>query len=43
VVATCLYWVGHAYAGVLGRRPVHRERLTAKTLARALTHSWAIV
>lgn len=42
-IATALYWLAHAYAGVLGRRLATRERLTAGALARALGHDWALV
>ena len=42
VIAACLYWLAHAYATVLGRRLLHRELLTAKTLWHALIHDWAI-
>jgi hypothetical protein len=42
-IATGLYWLGHAYAGALGRRLQGGETLTAATLRRALAHDWAIV
>lgn len=41
-LATCLYWLAHAYATVLGRRLVHEELLTPMTLWRALVQNWAI-
>jgi hypothetical protein len=43
VFATLLYWLAHAYADLLGRRLDTGERLTVRTLARALAHDWAIV
>jgi len=43
VIAAALYWFAHAYAEVLGRRLVRHERLSARTLMRALGHDWAIV
>jgi hypothetical protein len=43
VIAAALYWLAHAYAGVLGRRLTLHERLTAGALVRALGHDWAIV
>src|SRR5271168_3994590 len=42
-IAAALYWFAHAYAEVLGRRLVRHERLSARTLMRALGHDWAIV
>jgi hypothetical protein len=42
-IAAALYWLAHAYAGVLGRRMSSGERLTATALARALAHDWALV
>jgi hypothetical protein len=42
-IAAGLYWLAHAYAGVLGRRLVSGGRLTAGALARALAHDWALV
>ncbi len=42
VIAACLYWLAHAYATVLGRRLIHQELLTARTLWHALIHDWAI-
>lgn len=41
--ATLLYWLAHAYADLLGRRLETGERLTLRTLGRALMHDWAIV
>jgi len=41
-VATALYWLAHAYAGVLGRRLSSGERLTLGGLGRALWHDWAV-
>jgi hypothetical protein len=41
--AVLLYWLAHSYADLLGRRLDTGERLTARTLARALAHDWAIV
>lgn len=43
VIAAALYWLAHAYAGVLGQRLAQQERLTAGSLGRALAHDWAIV
>jgi hypothetical protein len=43
VIAAALYWLAHAYAGVLGRRLTLQQRLTAGALARALGHDWAIM
>lgn len=42
-LAAALYWLAHAYAGVLGRRLDTGERLTAVALLRALGHDWALV
>jgi hypothetical protein len=42
-IAAALYWLAHAYASVLGRRLASGERLTARALARALAHDWALV
>jgi hypothetical protein len=42
-LAAALYWLAHAYAGVLGRRLTHHERLSVPTLARALAHDWSLV
>jgi hypothetical protein len=41
--ATLLYWLAHSYADLLGRRIETGERLTVRSLARALAHDWAIV
>jgi hypothetical protein len=43
LIAAALYWVAHAYAGLLGRRLLERERLSAATLGRALARDVAIV
>jgi hypothetical protein len=43
VVATALYWFAHAYSGLLGRRLLTRERLTAGALWHALVRDWALV
>jgi hypothetical protein len=43
VIAAALYWLAHAYAGVLGRRLDAHERLSAGALGRALARDWAIV
>jgi hypothetical protein len=43
VFATLLYWLAHAYADLLGQRLETGERLTVRTLGRALAHDWAIV
>jgi len=42
-IATAMYWLAHAYAGVLGRRLTTHERLSASALARALGHDWTLV
>lgn len=42
-IATVLYWLAHAYAGLLGRRLAHGERLSAGALWRALVHDWSLV
>lgn len=42
-IAAGLYWLAHAYAGVLGRRLTHGGHLTATALARALVRDWALV
>jgi hypothetical protein len=42
-IAAALYWLAHAYAGVLGERLARQERLTLRALARALGHDRAIV
>ena len=42
-IAAALYWLAHAYAGVLGQRLEQQERLTAASLGRALAHDWAIM
>lgn len=43
VFATLLYWLAHSYADLLGSRLESGERLTLRTLGRALAHDWAIV
>jgi hypothetical protein len=43
IIAASLYWLAHAYASALGRRLITHERLTARTLSRALIRDWAIV
>jgi hypothetical protein len=43
LVATGLYWLAHAYAGLLGRRLLAQEHLTAAALWDALAHDWALV
>jgi hypothetical protein len=42
-IAAALYWLAHAYAELLGRRLVLRERLTVGALGRALAHEAAIL
>jgi hypothetical protein len=42
-VAASLYWLAHAYAGVLGRRLSTGERLSVGALLRALGHDWAVI
>jgi hypothetical protein len=43
LLAAALYWLAHAYSGVLGRRLTHHERLSVPALTRALSHDWALV
>jgi hypothetical protein len=43
VIAAALYWLAHAYAGVLGSRLTSQRRLTVAALVRALAHDWAIM
>jgi hypothetical protein len=43
VIAAALYWLAHAYSGLLGRRLALHERLSARTLMRALAHDWPIL
>ncbi len=43
IIAAALYWLLHAYSSLLGRRLATGERLTARTLSRAVLHDWAIV
>jgi hypothetical protein len=42
-IATCLYWLAHAYAGILGSRLASRERLSARALLDALIHDLALL
>ncbi len=42
-LAAGLYWLAHAYAGLLGRRLTHDERLSAIALSRALAHDWSLI
>jgi hypothetical protein len=42
-ITATLYWLAHAYAGLLGRRLSTGERLTPGALMRALAHDWALV
>jgi hypothetical protein len=42
-IAAALYWFAHAYAAVLGSRLAGHERLSARTLMRALGRDWAIM
>ncbi|MBA3808944.1 MAG: hypothetical protein H0X28_11235 [Solirubrobacterales bacterium] len=42
-LAAALYWLAHAYAGVLGRRLTYNERLNARALGRALAHDWSLI
>ncbi len=42
-LAAVLYWLAHAYAGVLGRRLTHGEPLSAATLAAALVHDAPLI
>jgi hypothetical protein len=43
IIAAGIYWLAHAYASLVGRRLTSYERLTARTLSRALVRDWAIV
>ncbi len=43
VISAALYWLAHAYAGLLGGRLVSGERLTLKALLAALGHDLALV
>jgi hypothetical protein len=43
LIAAALYWLAHAYAGLLGRRLLERERLSARALGLALARDVAIV
>jgi hypothetical protein len=42
-VAAFLYWLAHAYAGILGRRLSTGARLSVGVLLRALGHDWAVI
>jgi hypothetical protein len=42
-IATCLYWLAHAYATLLGRRLTGEQGLTAGGLVRAFAHDAAIM
>ena len=42
-IASCLYWLLHAYAGLLGRRVAERERVSAAALGQALAHELPIL
>jgi len=43
LIATALYWLAHAYAGLLGRRLEQGERLTSAALMNALRHDLGVV
>jgi hypothetical protein len=43
VLSACMYWLLHAYATLLGRRLSSTERLTPRSLFRALGHDWALM
>jgi hypothetical protein len=43
IIAACVYWLAHSYASLVGLRLSTHERLTPRTLLRALIHDWAIV
>jgi hypothetical protein len=43
LIAVGLYWLAHAYAGLVASRLSDRERLTPATLWLALVRDWAIV
>jgi hypothetical protein len=43
LLVTCIYWLAHSYAEVLGRRLRLGERLAAGALARALIHEWSLI
>ena len=43
LIAAALYWMAHAYAGVLGRRLASSERLTARALLEALVRDLALI
>ncbi len=43
LVTIVLYWLAHTYSDLLGRRLRTHEHLTARSLARAFAHDWAIV
>lgn len=42
-IAAVLYWLAHAYAGLLGERLAGGGRLTPRALTRALAHDWALI
>ncbi|MHB8532038.1 MAG: hypothetical protein ACYDC2_04890 [Solirubrobacteraceae bacterium] len=42
-LAAALYWLAHAYAGLLGRRLIRGERIAPLVLARALARDWALI
>jgi hypothetical protein len=42
-IAAAVYWLAHAYSGVLGRRLVSAERLTARALGDALIRDLALI
>jgi hypothetical protein len=42
-VAAALYWLAHAYAGILGARLAAGTRLSGAALFRALAHDWALI
>jgi hypothetical protein len=43
IIAAGIFWLAHAYASLVGHRLTTHERLTARTLSRALIRDWAIV
>ncbi len=42
-IAAALYWLAHAYSGLLGRRLAGIERLTPRALWRSLAYDWALI
>jgi hypothetical protein len=42
-IAAALYWLAHAYSGLLGGRLAQGERLSVGALLGALAHDWPIV